>query len=364
MSMDRITKTGIVSALAAAFLFGVTTPVAKVLLTDTGPVILAGLLYLGAGVVLLIYRKTVLYLSSDIRRSESKVSRSEIPCLAGAVVAGGILGPVLLMTGLTSLPAGTASLMLNGELVITLLLAVLLFHEPVDRRTISAILLVLVGGVLISWDPDAASGFSYGAVLILLACFAWAIDNNLTRRIADKDPTAIVMVKGLSAGTVTVLIGLLIGESLPVSSIIPAILIVGAAGFGLSLLLFIYGLRSLGTTRTVSLFATAPFIGLITAPGITGEMPGLLIIAAGILMAGGVLMILTESHNHLHLHRMVTHDHRHSHEDGHHDHLHDGEHANWAHAHTHIHDVVEHVHPHTPDTHHFHEHVDMIKDDK
>lgn len=357
--MDSITKTGIVSALAAAFLFGVTTPVAKVLLTDAGPVILAGLLYLGAGIVLLIYRKTAPLLSSDLRMAESGLSRSEIPCLAGAVVMGGIIGPVLLMTGLTSLPAGTASLLLNGELVITLLLAVLLFHEPVDKRTISAIFLVLVGGLLISWDPEAASGFSYGAVLILLACVAWGVDNNLTRKIADKDPTVIVMVKGLSAGIVTIFIGLFIGESMPVSTIIPVILIVGAAGYGLSLLLFIYGLRSLGTTRTVSLFATAPFIGLITAPCITGEMPGLLVIAAGILMAGGVLLIVTERHSHTHLHRMIAHDHRHSHEDAHHDHLHDDEHDYEAHAHNHVHEVIEHDHVHTPDTHHFHEHHDM-----
>jgi len=357
--MDRITKTGIASALVAALLFGVTTPVAKVLLTDAGPVILAGLLYLGTGIVLFIYRKIVPLLSSDLRISESGLSRSEIPYLAGAVVAGGILGPVFLMMGLTSLPAGTASLMLNGELVITLLLAVLLFHEPVDKRTLSAILLVLVGGLLISWDPDAASGLSYGAVLVLLACIAWGIDNNLTRKIADRDPTFIVMVKGLTAGIVTVLIGLLFGESLPVSSIIPVILIVGAAGYGLSLLLFIYGLRSLGTTRTVSLFATAPFIGLITAPGITGEMPGLLVIAAGFLMAGGVLLILTEKHTHLHLHRMIAHDHRHFHDDGHHDHLHDDEFEFQAHAHDHVHEMVEHDHSHTPDTHHFHEHRDM-----
>lgn len=357
--MDRITKTGVLSALAAAFLFGVTTPVAKVLLTDAGPVILAGLLYLGTGIVLLIYRKAAPYLSSFHRRSESKLNRAELPYLAGAVVTGGILAPILLMTGLSSLPAGTASLMLNGELVITLLLAVLLFHEPVDKRMITAILLVLAGGVLISWDPDAASGFSYGAALVLLACIAWAIDNNLTRKIADKDPTIIVMVKGLSAGVVTVLIGFFIGESLPISSVIPVILIVGAAGYGLSLLLFIYGLRSLGTTRTVSLFATAPFIGLITAPGITGEIPGIMVIVAGILMAGGVLLIVTESHSHLHIHRMVTHDHRHSHEDDHHDHIHDGECACDTHAHAHIHEVIEHDHPHTPDTHHFHEHPDV-----
>ncbi|MDD1724272.1 MAG: DMT family transporter [Methanospirillum sp.] len=347
---------GIPAALIAAFLFGITTPVSKLLLGETGPVILAGLLYLGAGAGLLVYR----ILSRQVlpRNSlppEAPVRSADLPWLAGIVITGGFLGPVLLMTGLATLPAGTASLMLNGELAATTLLAVLLFHEPADRRITLSIILVLAGGIIISWDPDAPSGFSPGAFLILLACLAWGLDNNLTRKVADKDPVTIVIIKGLCAGTISLCIGLSTGEPLPPLYLVPAALAAGCLGYGLSILFFIRGLRKLGAARTGSLFATAPFIGLVASPLITGEVTGLLVIPAGLCMILGVTLMVTESHGHVHTHQSLYHEHRHSHDDGHHYHHHPAG-SEPEHAHSHNHGECIHDHPHTPDIHHYHPH--------
>jgi drug/metabolite transporter (DMT)-like permease len=353
------TNTGITYALLAAILFGASTPFAKLLVEQTAPTTLAGLLYSGSGIGLAIW--LVLRLTLRHRPTASvMLPASDLPWLAGAVFMGGIAGPTLLMTGLLYTPASAASLLLNMEGVLTALLAWFVFKEQFDRRIFIGMVLIVVAGLLLSWEQSIPAGqapaIPWGAICIAAACLCWAIDNNLTRKISASDAVQIAAIKGLVAGTVNLSVAWWLGLQFPPLSSAVVAGVVGFCGYGLSLVLFVLALRHLGTARTGAYFSVAPFTGAAISLLMLGETPTFLFWLAALLMAAGIWLHLTENHLHRHRHAYMSHVHPHSH-DIHHQHVHDfawdGE---QPHTHAHLHESLAHAHPHFPDIHHRHHH--------
>lgn len=340
---------GIAVALAAAILFGVSTPFAKLLLERTSPWLLAGLLYAGSGIGLAIHRA--------IRKaSRVHVARTEAMWLAAAVVSGGIAGPVLLMAGLTHMPASGASLLLNAEGVFTALLAWFVFRENFDRRIAAGMALIVAGALVLSWPGGARFGSAWPALCVLGACFAWALDNNFTRKVALNDATFIAMTKGLAAGATNIALAMAAGAAWPPPSSIAAAALLGFFSYGVSLVLFVVALRELGSARTGAYFSVAPFAGACVAVPLLHEPVTTSLAAGGALMAAGVWLHVTERHEHAHRHGAMDHEHEHEH-DEHHRHAHDFEVLpGTRHTHRHRHDAMTHAHPHYPDSHHRHEH--------
>ena len=339
---------GVAAALIAALLFGAGTPAAKALLASIDPWMLAGLLYLGSGLGLTLYRRVV-------GAAPVRLATRERGWLAGAVIAGGVVGPVLLMLGLTGMPASGASLLLNAEGVLTALLAWFVFHENVDRRIAWGMLAIALGAVLLSWPRELQLSASWPALAVLGACLAWAIDNNLTRKVSLSDASWIAAVKGLAAGSVNLGLAVAMGARLPSWPGVAGAMIVGLLSYGVSLSLFVIALRHLGTARTGAYFSVAPFFGALLALA-SGEPLTLTLLASGSLMALGVWLHLTEQHTHAHSHEPLEHAHEHVH-DAHHRHPHDHDVAPGVrHAHVHRHGPLRHVHGHFPDAHHRHDH--------
>lgn len=340
---------GVLAALGAALLFGGGTPLAKWLLTSVNPWLLASLLYLGSGLGLTLVRA--------IRRAPAvKLSRSEWPWLIGAVLSGGVVAPVLLMMGLSGMPASGASLLLNAEGVFTTLLAWFVFRENFDRRIVLGMLAIVAGALVLSWPGQAHFGELWPTLTVLGACLAWGVDNNLTRKVSLTDATWIAAVKGLTAGSVNLLLAVLLGASWPSLPHVAGALLVGWLAYGISLVLFVLGLRHLGTARTGAYFSVAPFFGAMLAiPLLHEPITMQLLIAAG-LMAFGVWLHLTEKHAHEHTHEALEHAHEHTH-DEHHQHEHDESiPPTTKHNHKHRHEPITHSHPHFPDAHHRHKH--------
>ncbi len=346
---------GVANALVAAVLFGASTPLAKAISPHVDPVLMAGLLYLGSGVGLGAYAWLRAQRKSMTSR-ETALTRHDVPWLAGAVVAGGVVGPVLLMWGLAKTPAASASLLLNLEGVLTALLAWFVFRENFDARIALGMGLTAAGGICLTWMGRPDVGVPWRALAIAGACFAWAVDNNLTRKVSASDPVQIAMLKGLAAGSVTTALGLALGAKLPEASVLLAVGVIGLCGYGLSLTLFVLALRHLGTARTGAYFSTAPFVGAALAVVFLGDRLTLGFGVAAILMAGGVWLHLTERHEHEHRHEPTEHDHLHSH-DEHHRHPHaPRDQLGEPHSHSHRHEELPHAHPHYPDIHHRHRH--------
>lgn len=343
---------GVLASLAAALLFGAAAPLAKLLLEQVGPWLLAALLYLGSGAGLFVLRR--------VRRAPAvRLRAGEGRWLAGAVLAGGVVGPVLLMLGLAGLPASQASLLLNGEGVLTALLAWFVFRENVDRRVALGMLAIVAGGVVLAWPREGASAGGSAALLVLGACLAWAVDNNLTRKVSLADASWIAMVKGLAAGSTNLLLALAIGSAWPPPASVGAAALLGFFSYGVSLVLFVLGLRSLGTARTGAYFSVAPFFGALLAVTLLGEPLDARLAFAAALMAIGVWLHLTERHEHRHAHQGLEHAHEHVHGAGdeHHEHGHQPPvPPGTKHSHAHRHEPLVHSHPHFPDAHHRHEH--------
>jgi len=342
--------------LLAAALFGASTPLAKLLVGAMPPLLLAGLLYLGSGLGLglLLLARAWLPVRSSAQPLRA-IPRRDIPWLAGAVVAGGMLGPALLTAGLARSPAATAALLLNLEAVLTASIAWLVFKENADRRIVTGMAAIVAGGVLLAWEPGAATP-STGALLIAAACACWAIDNNLTRQVSAHDAMLIAGVKGLVAGSCNTALALAGGAAWPAAATVAAALAVGFLGYGVSLALFVVGLRTLGTARTGAYFSLAPLFGVVLSLALWPAWPGAMFWFALVLMAAGTAVHLFERHEHPHVHEPMTHAHAHVH-DEHHRHVHD---FAWdgrePHSHPHAHGVLRHVHPHVPDIHHRHVH--------
>jgi drug/metabolite transporter (DMT)-like permease len=311
-------------ALLAAALFGASTPFAKMMVGELSPILLAGLLYLGSGVGLSAAR-----LIRDRGWQSSGLARPEWPWLLGAITFGGVLGPTLLMFGLTQTAGTTASLLLNLEAVLTALLAWVVFKENADRRIVLGMVTIVAGGVVLSWPiGDAGQSSWLGPLAVAAACLCWAIDNNLTRKVSASDALFIASSKGMIAGVVNTALAFYLGASLPLAATVISAMAVGLFGYGLSLVLFVLALRGLGAARTGAYFSTAPFIGAAVALALLDESTSPTFWLAAALMGVGVWLHLTERHEHEHDHRAL--------ESGH--------------------APITHSHPHFPDIHHRHEH--------
>ena len=235
-------------------------------------------------------------------------------------------------------------------------IAWVVFRENVDHRLLLGAMAILAGAVLLSWT-GTAKGAGLGALAIVGACVAWGVDNNLTRKLSSADPVQIAMIKGLVAGITNVVLALLIGAHLPSLPELGGAAILGFFGYGVSLVLFVFGLRYLGTARTGAYFSTAPFIGAVLAVVLLHEPLTLKLLIAGALMALGLYLHLTEAHAHEHNHEALDHEHRHVH-DEHHQHQHGPDDpVGEPHSHWHRHEPLRHKHPHYPDLHHRHGHA-------
>ncbi|MBC7950890.1 MAG: DMT family transporter [Rhodospirillaceae bacterium] len=337
---------GILAALAAAILFGASTPFAKLLLGDIDPWLLAGVLYLGSGIGLNAVRLVM-------RRERSKLGPGEWPWLLGAILSGGVAGPVLLMYGLVGTTASTSSLLLNAEGVFTAVLAWVVFKENADRRIVLGMLAIVAGAVVLSW-PGGSVEASWPALAVLGACLCWAIDNNLTRKVSLSDPLQIAAFKGLGAGITNVVLAFVMGASVPSAETVAVAATLGFLGYGLSLAAFVIGLRELGTARTGAYFSVAPFVGAAVSVVLLGDAVTLRLMAAAGFMGVGVWLHLTERHEHDHRHEPLEHEHAHVHDEHHHHHL--GKEPEVEHVHRHRHEPMIHRHPHYPDAHHRHGH--------
>jgi drug/metabolite transporter (DMT)-like permease len=343
------------SALGAAVLFGASTPIAKRLVGEIDPVMLAGLLYAGSGLGLacgLLMR----YIAARSSPTGISLPRGiDTLWLGGAILFGGVLGPVLLMVGLTSTTASASALLLNLEAVFTALLAWFVFRENFDRRIALGMGLIVMAGVVLAWTPGSDE-VSRGALFVTGACLCWAIDNNLTRKVAANDAMTIASVKGLIAGAVNICVAFVAGAAMPSLELSAVAALVGLAGYGVSLVLFVLALRALGTARTGAYFSVAPFFGATVAIGLQHEPITPTLLAAGALMAWGVWLHVSERHEHRHAHERLAHSHSHVH-DEHHRHAHS---FAWGgeepHVHPHTHRPMRHAHPHFPDIHHQHRH--------
>jgi drug/metabolite transporter (DMT)-like permease len=348
-------------AVLAAALFGLSAPAAKILLMDIGPVTLAALFYLGSGIGLFVYMWFVRLSGRDRHTMEASLTRSDIPSIVGIVLFGGILAPMVLMISLQHTPSATASLLLNFEPVATTILAVLFFHEAVDKRIVWALGLITVSCIILSYDPTAAWGFSIAALGILLTCIFWSLDNNISRNVAAKDPIHVVTIKGVIAGIVMAVIAYTLGEASPPPSIAVIAMCVGFFSYGgVTSVFFLWALRGIGTARAGSILALSPFFGVVIALFIFSDPLGPAFFIALPVMAVGAYLLMTEHHSHAHFHPEVFHEHRHSHDDLHHDHVHMGFEpplsGSGEHSHPHQHEELTHDHPHKPDIHHRHEH--------
>jgi drug/metabolite transporter (DMT)-like permease len=346
---------GVLAAFGSAFLFGAGTPLAKWLLGQMSPWMLAGLLYLGSGIGLGLYRQ----LRGATR---PRLNPGEMRWLLAAVLCGGGIAPVLLMFGLSAMPASHAALLLNAEAVLTALLAWLVFRENFDRRIATGMAAIVAGALLLSWPQNAPAGAQaatslWPALAVLLACFFWALDNNFTRKVALADASWIACVKGLVAGTTNLLLAFVAGAALPNVAKLSAAMGVGFFAYGVSLALFVMALRHLGASRAGAYFSTAPFVGALFSVLFLAEPITWPLLAAALLMAFGIWLHLTEHHAHAHQHEVLEHEHLHAHPspDGHHTH----EHApafEGQHSHRHRHEPMSHSHAHYPDAHHRHDH--------
>jgi drug/metabolite transporter (DMT)-like permease len=347
----------VLQALLASVLFGASAPFAKLLLAGIDPIPLAAFLYLGSGLGawLLFYFQQA---GNGGKQVEAHLARTDLPWLMGAILSGGVAAPILLMGGLNQTPASTASLLLNFESVATTLIAVLAFKEAVDRRILWALGLITLASILTSWT-GGQWGVSLGALGVLGACFLWGVDNNLTRHISAKNPLVIVGVKGLAAGSFSLILAFVLSKPMPAVSGALLAMLLGSISYGLSIFLFILAMRELGAARTSTLFGIAPFVGTFLSLVMLREMPPLLFWAAVPVMLVGAWLMLTEHHDHHHIHESMEHIHAHAHDD-HHEHEHEPVMPSLVkgmHTHLHQHDGLMHNHAHTPDLHHWHGHT-------
>jgi len=342
---------GPVFAAGAALLFGASTPFAKALLGAIDPWVMAGLLYAGAGLGLLIYR-----VASARGSLAITVPRSDWPWLLGAIFFGGGIGPVLLMLGLKLTDSATSSLLLTLEGVFTALLAWVVFREHVHARLIWGVVAITLGAALLAWTGTPTLDAGLGPLLVAGACLAWAIDNNLTRKVALNDAVVLAMLKGLVAGATNLGLAALVQTEWPSAAPMLGAMFVGFAGYGVSLVLFVMALRELGAGRTSAYFSAAPFIGAVIALVVFQAPFSWALVEAAILMGLGVWLHLTEKHSHEHVHEAMAHSHAHAH-DEHHQHEHgSNDPPGEPHTHRHAHAELRHSHPHYPDAHHRHRH--------
>ncbi len=339
-------------ALLAAALFGLSTPLVQQFGRDLGAFSTAALLYAGAACVAVWMRQPT--------QREAQLQRSDVPRLLAMAGLGAVIGPVALAWGLQRTSGSSASLMLTLEALFTGVLAWRLYGESMDKRVITAMLLLLAGGLALIADQGFTGNVQLlGLLAVLGATAAWGLDNTLSRGVADRDPAQVVLAKSVVGAATSTALAWAFSEPGPGLQAAVALLAVGAAGYGLSLRFYLLAQRSFGAARTGSVFAFAPFIGALGAFALGDRSMGLVMALAGLLMLAGVVLHLFESHNHTHVHEVLEHEHAHSHDanlsDGHHFHTHDPM-PTGPHSHSHRHEPIAHAHPHVPDLHHRHGH--------
>lgn len=339
----------------SASLFGISAPLSKILLEDSSPVVLAGLLYLGAFAGLSLYSVARRNRATEPDKKAAALEKKDLPWLAGAILAGGIIGPISMMQGLTLVSGFSASLLLNLEGLATAFIAVLFFKENAGKRLWLALACTTAAGVFLTWDPSQGKFSIVGPLLIIFAMVCWGIDNNLTRNISHKNPMQIAKIKGFFAGTVSLSLALILGMRISVDLTLVFALILGSFSYGASLVFFIKALEGLGSFRTGAFFSLAPFIGAVVSLIILREWIGWVMFPAVGFMIIGVWLIYGEKHSHTHIHKTITHTHPHNHSDMHHLHNHFRT-FHEPHTHEHTHSELTHIHVHWPDTHHRHEH--------
>lgn len=339
-------------AILAAALFGMSAPFSKLLLQELSPYLMSSLLYLGAGLgMLLVY---ILRFRFQKEHKEAKLSREELPYVVMMILLD-IAAPIFLMLGLLSTTSSTASLLNNFEIVATSIIALIVFREAIGKRLWLSICLITMSSVILSVTDIGNLSFSLGSVLVLLACLCWGLENNCTRKLSIKDPMQIVIIKGIFSGLGALLIAYF---SRTITINLPYILmalLLGFFAYGMSIFFYVSAQRHLGAARTSTYYAVAPFIGVGISLLVFKEPITPSFITASIVMLTGTYFAVVEKHEHIHTHEFLQHEHRHSHEDGHHNHTHpDCTHK--EHTHVHIHENLEHVHRHKPDIHHAHQH--------
>ena len=339
-------------AILAALLYGLSSPLSKLLLAEIPPTLLAALLYLGAGLGMLLVN-TIRVLSRR-ERIEARVTSRDAPYIV-AMIALDIAAPILLLLGLARSTSASAALLNNAEIVATAVIALLVFREAIGRRLWLAIALITLGSVVLTVEDFRSLSFSTGSLLVLLACVCWGFENNCTRMLSLRDPLQIVVIKGLGSGVGSLLIAMALREGRAELTYLFLALLLGFFAYGLSIFCYITAQRSLGAARTSAYYAAAPFIGVLLSWVVLREgITGVFAVALFIMLVGAYFAV-TEDHRHLHRHSLETHEHKHSHADGHHSHPHDPQ-AAAEHSHPHTHQATEHAHRHLPDLHHRHTH--------
>jgi drug/metabolite transporter (DMT)-like permease len=335
-------------ALLAATLFGLSTPLMQRLGSDMGPFTTASLLYAGAALVGAVSRRPA--------SREARLVRADLRRLLAMAAFGAVIGPVALAWGLQRTSGTSASLMLTLEALFTAVLAWRLYNESMGRRVWMAMLLLLVGGVVLVIEQGRGGGMQlWGLLAVLLATAAWGVDNTLSRALAERDPSQVVMAKAALGATATSVLAWTAGEPAPSIQTAGGMLLVGASGYGLSLRCYLLAQRAFGAARTGSVFAFAPFVGAAFAVLLGDRASGWPMLLGAALMLAGVWLHLSETHEHEHAHEAMEHQHAHRHDDGHHHHPHDGP-IDGEHSHVHRHEPTRHAHPHVPDSHHGHRH--------
>jgi len=339
----------LVLAVVSAALFGAATPASKLLLAELTPFQLAGLLYLGAALGVLPTARR-----SGGLRVPARGDRANRARLLGAVTCGGIAGPVLLLFALRRADAASVSLWLNFEVAATAVLGVLVFREHLGRLGWGGVVAAFGGGAILSWS-GGLTGLQ-AALLVLLACACWGLDNHWTALIDGITPSQSTFWKGLIAGSTNLAIGLVLDPFGAGLGWVIAALFVGVWSYGASIVLYIASSQALGATRAQIAFASAPFFGVLLSVLALGEPLATVQLASGALFVTGIALFAIERHAHLHAHEAIDHEHAHRHDDGHHDHEHPGLPAATWHTHRHHHEPRVHAHPHWPDLHHRHRH--------
>ncbi len=344
-------KSPILLAILAATFYGVSTPISKLLMQELPPAFLAALLYLGAGLGMVVIN--LFRIKGRKNQKEAQITKLDLPYIAGMIILD-IVAPIALMFGLSMTTPANASLLNNFEIVATSLIALLIFKEAIGKRMWIAIVLITLASIILSFEDITSLSFSFGSFLVIVACICWGFENNYTRKLSLKDPLQIVVVKGLGSGLGALIIAIAIREySFNLIFIIFALLL-GFLAYGLSIYLYILAQRELGAARTSAYYAVAPFIGVGLSFIVFGQSISATFFVALVIMVFGAYLAVMERHKHIHIHEVIEHEHRHNHTDGHHDHTHN--HPVTEHSHPHKHEQNTHEHNHTPDMHHDHGH--------
>lgn len=344
--------TAIFMAILAAALFGISSPVSKLLLVEIPPTLMASLLYLGAGFGMLAIN--IVKVLSKREQIEAKMTKKEMPYIIGMIILD-VAAPIFLMLGLTMTTSANASLLNNFEIVATSLIALLIFKESIGKRMWIAISLISLSSIILSVEDLSSFSFSIGSIFVILACLCWGFENNCTRMLSLKDPLQIVVVKGFGSGVGSLIIALVLKQYSTNLLYLSMALLLGFVAYGLSIYFYIIAQRELGAARTSAYYAVAPFIGVLLSIIIFGQQMTVSFIIAIVIMIIGAYLAGVEHHKHIHGHKEITHEHRHNHSDNHHTHVH-GYKDESEHSHVHTHEKTEHIHKHTPDMHHAHSH--------